>query len=98
MKKHRKTWSEQEKLTIVKFYQEKGLSATSREFEVSSPTILNWFRSYTSSGEQGLSKGHKTDKDKEIKRLIKENQALKEIVAERELALRIKDALLKKSL
>lgn len=38
-----------------------------------------------------------SDKDKEILRLQREIQAYKEIIAEKELSLRIKDALLKKS-
>jgi transposase-like protein len=95
MGKHRKSWSQEEKLTIVKFYQEHGAAKTSREFNVSTVNIYNWVEIFAKGA---LSGGNSTDKDKEILRLQREIQAYKEIIAEKELSLRIKDALLKKSL
>ena len=97
MGKHRKSWSQEEKLTIVKFYQEHGAAQTSKEFNVSTVNIYNWVEIFANGGASSLS-GANTDKDKEILRLRREIQAYKEIIAEKELSLRIKDALLKKNL
>lgn len=96
MGKHRKTWSHEEKLAIVNFYKNEGAGKTSREFNVSSTSIYQWARIFEHQGSDGLSNKSNLDKDKEIQRLCREIQAYKEIIAEKELALRIKDALLKK--
>ena len=97
MSKHRKSWSQQQKLEIINFYREKGLAPTSVEFGVSSTSIYKWDSVFTEKGEAGLTAGTRTDKDTEMQRILRENRELKAIVAEKELALRIKDALLKKS-
>ena len=97
MSKHRKSWSQQQKLEIINSYKEKGLANTSVEFGVSSTSIYKWDTLFTEKGEAGLSGDTRTDKDTEMQRILRENRELKAIVAEKELALRIKDALLKKS-
>ena len=97
MSKHRKSWNQQQKIEIINYYREKGLTAASVEFGVSSTSIYKWDSLFTEKGEAGLGTGAKTDKDAELQRLLRENRELKAIVAEKELALRIKDALLKKS-
>jgi transposase-like protein len=97
MGKHRKSWSQEEKLTILKFYKEHGAAKTSKEFTVSTVNIYNWLELFEKGGSTSLIGTNSSDKDKEILRLQREIQAYKEIVAEKELSLRIKDALLKKS-
>jgi len=97
MGKHQKSWSQDEKLTIVEYYKEHGASKTSKEFNVSSANIYNWVSYFEKGGSSSLSGTNSSDKDKEILRLQREIQAYKEIIAEKELSLRIKDALLKKS-
>lgn len=97
MSKHRKSWSQQQKLEIINFYREKGLAPASLEFGVSSTSIYKWDALFKEKGESGLTAGTRTDKDAELQRVLRENRELKAIVAEKELALRIKDSLLKKS-
>lgn len=97
MGKHQKSWSHEEKLTIVKYYKEHGAAKASKEFNVSSANIYNWVSHYEKGGSSSLSGVSSSNKDKEIIRLQREIQAYKEIIAEKELSLRIKDALLKKS-
>ena len=97
MGKHQKSWSQDEKLTIVEYYKEHGAAKTSKEFNVSSANIYNWVSYFEKGGISSLSGTSSSDKDKEILRLQREIQAYKEIIAEKELSLRIKDALLKKS-
>lgn len=100
MSKHRKRWTSQKKLEIVNYYKQNGLTKTKREFEVSSTSIYNWEELYDEYGPAGLSgkkAGNESAQNEEIKRLRRENDALKKIVAEKELILRIKNELLKKS-
>lgn len=94
MGKHHKSWSQEEKLTIVQHYQVHGAAKTSKAFNVSSTNIYKWAAALA----EGQAGDLLQDKDKEILRLQREIQAYKEIIAEKELSLRIKDALLKKSL
>ena len=42
MNKHRKTWSLEDKLQIVQSANDKGVSAASAEFGVSTQMIYNW--------------------------------------------------------
>ena len=55
MSKHRKRWTSQEKLEIVNYYKQNGLTKTKREFEVSSTSIYNWEELYDEHGSAGLS-------------------------------------------
>jgi transposase-like protein len=98
MGKHRKSWTQTEKVEILNHYKLHGLGKTSKEYNVSSATIYRWLSLLESQGEIGLSEGFKLDKDREFLRMQREIQAYKEIIAEKELEIRIKDALLKKSL
>lgn len=98
MSKHRKTWSVSEKLAVINYAKTNGNLQASREYDVSSTSVYKWIEAYESHGESGLSRKNKpsTESD-ELRRLRRENQQLKELVAEKELKLRIKEALLKKS-
>lgn len=97
MSKHRKTWSSQEKEKIVLHSIQHGVSETSREFGVSTVSIYNWKDKFEQMGNAGLQAGALTDSQRELKFLRRENEALKRIVAEKELVIQIKDSLLKKS-
>ncbi len=59
MSKHRKSWNQQQKLEIINYYREKGLTATSVEFGVSSTSIYKWDSLFTEKGEAGLGTGAK---------------------------------------
>lgn len=98
MSKHRKRWTSQEKLEIYNHYKLHGAAVTSREFGVSVGSIYKWKEAYESQGESGLSR--KTKKDMDLiayKKLKRENDELKKIIAEKELRLRIQAEMLKKS-
>ena len=88
MSKHRKTWSAVEKLKIINFAKIHGNVKAARENEVSVNSIYNWLASYEAHGESGLKRANKpSEESEEIRRLQRENQQLKEIVAEKELLL-----------
>ena len=97
MSKHRKTLSSEEKEKIVLHSIQHGVSKTSREFGVSTVSIYSWKEKFEQLGKNGLQSGAMTDSERELKLLRRENEALKRIVAEKELAIQIKDSLLKKS-
>ncbi len=97
MSKHRKIWSLEEKQNILLYSSTHGVGSASREFSVSSACIYKWKERLSKMGTSGLFTGAKTDSERELKRLERENRELKRIVAEKELALQIKDALLKKT-
>lgn len=98
MSKHRKRWSTKEKLEIINYAKIHSVLKASREFSVSSPSIYKWMDAYDTKGESGL-KGQKKDKSESLenKRLKRENDELKKIIAEKELRIRIQEAMLKKS-
>jgi hypothetical protein len=56
--------------------------------------IYRWLSNSNESSKQTQSR---SISDSEYHRLLRENQALKELVAEKELEIRVKDALLKKT-
>jgi transposase-like protein len=97
MSKHRRNWSVDEKEKIVLFSDEHGVSEASREYGVSTVSIYKWKDKFQQLGKEGLTTGSSTAMERELKELRRENQALKRIVADKELALQVKDTLLKKS-
>ena len=98
MSKHRKTWSAEEKLQVVNYAKTHGNSKAAREHEVSVTAIYKWTAAYDEHGESGLKRANKANPEsEELRRLRRENQQLKELVAEKELLLRVKMELLKKS-
>lgn len=97
MSLHRKKWSTSQKEEILTYVEQHGVAQASREYNVSSATIYNWRNKVAQLGTDGLVSGSKTAHELELAQLRKENNELKKIVAEKELALRVKDSLLKKS-
>ncbi len=92
----RRHWTADEKLSILSEAEKEGLTATIRKHGIYSNTFYQWKEKYDVGGKQALGSNHYRA-DPEVKRLQQENQQLKEMLAERELALRIKEELLKKS-
>lgn len=70
---------------------------TSREYNVSTATIYNWKNKFDELGSEGLESGAKTAMERELSQLKRENIELKKMVAEKELSIRVKDSLLKKT-
>jgi transposase-like protein len=97
MSKHRRNWSAEEKEKIVLYYEEHGATSASREFGISTVSIYNWRDKFAQLGKEGFQPGTLTDLERELKELRRENLSLKRIVADKELAIQVKDALLKKS-
>lgn len=94
---HRRKWSKKDKEEILLYAEENGVSRASREFNVSTASIYNWKKRYDELGNDGLQSGAKTALERELAQLRRENNELKKMVAEKELAIRVKDSLLKKN-
>ena len=92
----RRHWTADEKLKILFEAEKEGITATIRKHGIYSNTFYQWKEKYDIGGKEALASNH-FKVDPEVKRLQRENQQLKEMLAERELALRIKEELLKKS-
>jgi len=95
MSKRRK-FTKEEKLKIIKEASQKGVVLTLDKYGVYASTYYSWKKKFESMGEDGLSHGMTKAHLKEIRRLEKENDLLKKMLAEKELEGRIKDEALKK--
>lgn len=91
-----KKFTKEEKLAILKEASEKGVTVTLEKYDVYPATYYYWKRKLNESGEAGLSHGITKKKLSDIRRLEKENQMLKTLLAEKELESRLKDEMLKK--
>lgn len=98
MKKHRRRWSVAQKLEILNYCKQHGAIKAAREFNVSTASVYSWIDKYEKKGEAGLSRSQSSStQSAELKRLLRENTELKKLVAEKELEIRIQQAMLKKS-
>ena len=97
MKKGRKTWSISDKLEVINHSNKESVLKASRQFEVSQTSIYKWIKLYEEEGESGLRPIKSQTESSELKRMKRENQQLKELVAEKELRIRIQSEMLKKS-
>ena len=95
MKKKRKITIE-EKLQVLQEAQINGVKATIEKHGIYPVTYYSWKKKYESMGEAGFRHGMTPEHIKEIKRLEKENELLKKLLAEKELEGHLKTELLKK--
>lgn len=93
----RKKWSFEEKLLIIHEVERCGLVQTMRQHQIAASTYYKWKEKYDLEGEDGLKQTYRRS-DPEVKRLQVENLRLKQLLADKELALQIKDELLKKTI
>ncbi len=93
----RRTFTAEQKLAILKEVETEGVTPTIRKHAIYAKMIYRWKEQLAIGGKTALSKSyHRTDP--ELRRLQLENLRLKTIIAEKELALQIKEELLKKTL
>lgn len=91
-----KKFTQQEKLDILAEAKEKGVSMTLEKYDLYPGTYYYWVKKFKQEGEDGLSHSSHRNYEKEVKRLSKENDVLKQLLAEKELESRLKDEMLKK--
>ena len=93
---NRRKFSKEEKLRIVQEAAADGVKITLDKYGVYPATFYAWKRKVEQMGEAGRAHGMTPAHLKEIRRLEKENERLKQLVAEQQLASKLKDELLKK--
>jgi putative transposase len=91
-----KKFTKSEKLSIMKEAEKNGVKTTLQKYDLYPATYYYWKKKLLVYGEEGLT--HRTLKDREasIKKLEKENEQLKILLAEKELESKLKDEMLKK--
>jgi len=92
----KRTFSNEEKLQVIKDASEIGVTAACEKHGVFPASYYSWKKKLQEMGTEGLKHGMTPAHLKEIKRLEKENALLKKLVAEKELEGQFKDELIKK--
>ena len=93
----KKRFTKEEKLKIVLEAQKQGTEITIRKYGVYQSTFYTWRKKYRNEGEGSLERKKRTTKDDHyIKKLEDEVGLFKQLLAEREMELALKDELLKK--
>jgi len=83
-----------QKLAILKEAETEGVAQTLRKHNIYGNMLYKWKEQLETRGKEGLKPYQRIDP--EVKRLQLENLALKKLLADKELAIAVKDALLKK--
>lgn len=94
--KAKRTWSIEEKVSILKEIKETRVVEGCRKHGIYATTYYDWKRKYEEKGADGLVPHYGRKQNTEVKRIIKENERLKKLLAEKELELSIQGELLKK--
>src|SRR5574344_2534387 len=96
MTTERRTFTAEDRLSILKEAEREGRSNTLRKYNISSSVYDRWRRKYLTDGVKGLKDAHKRI-DPEVQALEQENERLKRIIAKQALELEVKSELLKKT-
>jgi len=93
----KRKWSKEEKLAILKEAEHAGVQVTLRKHGVYPGSYYSWKKKYEANGEAGLDDQARRRKDqKYIRELEDQVGLLKQLVADKEMELALKDELLKK--
>ena len=90
--------SKEEKEKLILEIKKMGIVAGCRHFGLSKSLFYDWLRRYNAGGVEGLEDRRKVDVEAINKKLLKENDLLKKLLAEKELEAKLKDEILKKKL
>ena len=94
----KRTFSKEEKLQIIKEASIHGVQVTLDKHGVYPASYYSWKKKMEEMGEEGFHHGMSPRHLKRIRDLEKENSALKQLLAEKELENKLKGDLLKKKL
>lgn len=95
-KKEMKRRTKEEKEKILHDVKRIGVVAGCRKHGIDPSQYYDWLRKYNANGLQGLEDRRGRTTDHLLKKAEKENKLLKELLAEKELEIKMKDELLKK--
>ncbi len=92
----KRKFTKEEKLQIIKEASEQGVKATLEKYGVYAASYYSWKEKLEQMGEEGFHHGMTPQHLKRIRELEKENNTLKQLLAEKELDNKMKGDLLKK--
>jgi putative transposase len=92
----KRTFTKEQKLQLLKEASENGVTTTLEKHGIYPATYYSWRKKFEQMGEAGFRHGMTPKHIKEIKRLEKENELLKKLLAEKEIEGHLKSELLKK--
>jgi putative transposase len=98
MKREKRTWTVEEKLSMLKEAEDKGIAQTCRKYGVYQSLFHIWKEKFDQNGADGLKPQYVKRNEREIQQLKSENSRLKQILADKELELQMKTELLKKKM
>jgi len=93
---NKRTFTKEEKLRIIQEASEQGVKVILEKYDLYPATYYSWKSKLEEMGEIGLEHGMNPKHLKRIRELEKENLALNQLLAEKELEGRLKSELLKK--
>lgn len=91
-----KKFTSEEKLAIIKEAERNGQKVTLAKYDIYASTFSYWKKKHLVHGVAGLDHQRSKDRDALIKKLEKENETLKILLAEKELEGKLKNEMLKK--
>jgi len=94
--KLRRTFTTEEKLIILKEAAEQGVSITLEKHSIYTSVYYKWKKKYTEQQLENQAYGLSSEHLKRIRELEKEVQSYKELVAEKELQIRMHEIIKKK--
>ena len=94
----KRTWSIEEKVSILKDIEKTGVVEGCRKHGIYASTYYDWKKKYDEKGADGLVPRYGRKEAGELMKVKKENERLKKLLAEKELELSIKSELLKKKM
>lgn len=96
MSMQKRKFTKEDKLSILEESKVNGVKATLEKHGIYPATFYSWRKKFETMGEEGFRHGITPEQIKEIRRLEKENNLLRQIIADKELESKLKDELLKK--
>jgi putative transposase len=96
MTKTRRSFTPEERLSLVQEAERDGYMETCRKYNLSPSLLAKWKHRYLAKGVDGLKPAYKRI-DPEVRALEEENERLKRVIARQALELEVKTELLKKT-
>lgn len=94
----KRTWSIEQKVSIIKEAETLGVVETCRKHGIYPTLYYDWKKKFDLGGEAALQPGYRKREQRDMKKLEKENERLKKLLAEKELEVQMKTELLKKKM
>jgi putative transposase len=96
MPRTRRSFTPEERLSLIQEAEREGYMETCRKYNLSPTLLSRWKKKYQAKGAEGLKPAYRRV-DPEVRALEEENERLKRIIARQALELEVKTEMLKKT-